>query len=176
MTQAIVNLLSIFTVVGNVLIVALLLVWIASKAKGAIGEKAERFIKEFGKWGIQIAFLVALSAMLGSLYFSEIVGFEPCKLCWIGRIFMYPQVFILGIMLWKRDYAARIYPLALSIIGLIVAVYQYYVQMFNPDLGECGIGISCAVRFVITYGYVTIPFMTLTAFALIIAALIASKK
>ena len=33
---------------------------------------------------------VALIAMCGSLYYSEVVHFVPCSLCWYQRIAMYP--------------------------------------------------------------------------------------
>lgn len=36
------------------------------------------------------AWVVACVATLGSLYLSEILGYEPCKLCWFQRILMYP--------------------------------------------------------------------------------------
>ena len=37
-----------------------------------------------------IAFLVAATATAGSLYFSEVADFVPCRLCWFQRIAMYP--------------------------------------------------------------------------------------
>ena len=39
-----------------------------------------------------LAFLVAATATLGSLYFSEVAHFVPCRLCWFQRIAMYPAV------------------------------------------------------------------------------------
>ena len=49
---------------------------------------------------ICLSFFLALAATLGSLFYSEIAGFEPCKLCWLQRIFMYPQAVLLGIA-WR---------------------------------------------------------------------------
>ena len=41
--------------------------------------------------GLIFISIVSLVATLGSLYFSEIRGFEPCTLCWYQRILMYPD-------------------------------------------------------------------------------------
>ena len=33
--------------------------------------------------------------MAGSLYFSEVANYVPCRLCWFQRIAMYPLAVIL---------------------------------------------------------------------------------
>lgn len=123
--------------------------------------------------GLCLMFTVALVATLGSLYFSEFAGWNPCKYCWIQRILMYPQVILLGIALWKRDRTVTRYILALSIIGLAFAAYHYYIQMYdiiasplNPAT-PCDLsGESCVKTPFVKFGYITIPFMALSAFAL----------
>src|SRR5690606_33844852 len=45
----------------------------------------------------------SLVATLGSLYFSEVRGFEPCTLCWYQRILMYPIVLISGVALFQKN-------------------------------------------------------------------------
>ena len=124
------------------------------------------------------AFLVALSGMLSSLYYSDVVGFAPCILCWWQRVFMYPQVFILGLALWgkARDVTDEI--LLLSGVGTTIGAYQYYGQMFNASALPCPAtpgSVSCAVIQFIEFGYITIPMMSLTGFILIIV-LMAVKK
>lgn len=117
-----------------------------------------------------IAFIVALGAMAGSLTYSEIIGYEPCKLCWFQRIFMYPQVILLGVALFKKDYKIISYSIALSIIGAIIAGYHYLLQLgVAPSLPCSAIGysVSCSQRFVMQYGYITIPMMAFSAFILI---------
>ena len=47
-----------------------------------------------GPAALWLAFLVALTATVGSLYFSEVARFTPCVLCWYQRIAMYPLVFV----------------------------------------------------------------------------------
>ena len=50
-----------------------------------------------------IAFLVAATCMAGSLYFSEVADFVPCRLCWFQRIAMYPLAVILLVAAIRRD-------------------------------------------------------------------------
>ena len=48
-----------------------------------------------GESGLQIAAVVAVTAMAGSLYLSEGAHFTPCLLCWYQRAAMYPLAVIL---------------------------------------------------------------------------------
>ena len=36
---------------------------------------------------IFVCWLIAMAALFGSLFFSEIMGLKPCVLCWWQRIF-----------------------------------------------------------------------------------------
>jgi len=132
------------------------------------------------KWGLFLAFLIALAAVSGSLFYSEIAGFAPCDLCWFQRIFMYPQVIILGIAIWKKDLGAIKYSLPLAIGGLIVALYHNYITYSGSAISVCSrstfIGVSCLQRYVFEFGYITIPLMSLSAFALIALILFLIKK
>ena len=121
---------------------------------------------------------MATISVLVSLTYADIIGFEPCKLCWVQRIFLYPQAIILGLALWKKTKDAGIYCLYLSVIGGLIALYHFYGQSFNPSaLPACDAvgGVSCAVRFFVEFGYITIPMMSLTAFSLIIVSLLLSR-
>lgn len=71
-----------------------------------------------------LAWATSFIAMLGSLYFSEIMEYVPCELCWYQRILMYPLVIILGISIIKREYTIARYSLALSMIGAIISIYH----------------------------------------------------
>lgn len=48
--------------------------------------------------------LVSLVATLGSLYFSEVRGYEPCELCWYQRILMYPILLITTVAYIQKMY------------------------------------------------------------------------
>ena len=123
------------------------------------------------------SFFIALFATGGSLFFSEIAHFNPCKLCWYQRIFMYPQVIILGIAAFKNDLLVKKYVLPLSIIGFVIGIYHYLLQMSPIPLPCSDEVANCALKQVAFYGYITIPLMSATAFALIILFfLISSKK
>ncbi|UTR15436.1 disulfide oxidoreductase [Salipaludibacillus sp. LMS25] len=115
------------------------------------------------------AWVMALIATLGSLYFSEIQRYVPCELCWIQRIFMYPLVITLGIATVKKDAKQAYYTLPLTVIGMGVALYHYAVQKlpFLAEAGEsCGY-IPCHYEYINLLGFITLPFLSLTAFVII---------
>jgi disulfide bond formation protein DsbB len=123
---------------------------------GFIGDNAAYF-----------ALSVALVSTLGSLFFSEIAHYEPCKLCWFQRIFMYPQAFIIGIALWKKKEYAH-FTFWLSIFGGLIALYQNAVIFLNKPISVCSTtGPSCFVDFFRELGYINIPMMALTGFVLL---------
>lgn len=135
-------------------------------------EKSKRMLGLVADYGVALAFCIAAAATGLSLFYSEILGFEPCMLCWVRRIFLFPQVIILGLALWKRDLLVSDYSLGLSIPGAVIAFYHYYGQMFNTSALPCKTAESispCAQRFVLEFGYVTIPMMAFTTFMLLIA-------
>jgi len=162
--------LSSLAVLGQALIVLILVSLIA---------RYEKLVYFFGRNAVLFSFIVVLIATLGSLFYSEIAGYEPCKLCWFQRIFMYPQVALLGIALWKKNEMSAIYNgLTLSIIGLIIAGYHYLLQnSLAPALPCSAVGYSaaCSQRFVMQFGYITITLMAFTAFAVVILFLTARK-
>lgn len=132
----------------------------------------EKLIRLFAKNAVLFSLVVALTATLGSLFYSEVAGYEPCKLCWFQRIFMYPQVILLGIALWKKNGILATYnSIALSVIGVIIAGYHYLLQIgIAPELPCAAVGysVACSQRFVMNFGYITISMMAFTAFSLII--------
>ncbi len=133
-------------------------------------------LKFFSENALVLAFFVALAAMSGSLFFSEVAKFVPCKLCWYQRICMYPQVLLLGIAALKNDFNIKKYVLGLSIVGLIIGVYHYLLQMSPIPLPCSDEIVSCAQKQVGYFGYITIPLMAVTAFSLIIVLMFTVKK
>ncbi|MHA7964790.1 disulfide oxidoreductase [Paenibacillus sp. CAU 1782] len=134
-----------------------------------------RFIKQYN---LYFAWLVAVTATLGSLYFSEIRGFIPCELCWFQRILMYPLAIILGIAAFYEDDKIKRYVLPLSILGICVSTYHYMKQKL-PWLNEiqpCTQGVPCSTEHFNWLGFITIPFMALTAFVLITLLLAFKRK
>ncbi|MBI2442360.1 MAG: disulfide bond formation protein B [Candidatus Levybacteria bacterium] len=126
------------------------------------------------KYVLYIALVQALVATLGSLYFSEIAGIVPCVLCWYQRICMYPLVVILAVGILKKDKLVAHYVLPLSIIGFLIATYHFLLQMgvVPESVAPCVAGVSCASRFVQWFGFVTIPFLSMVAFAVITGCMV----
>lgn len=117
--------------------------------------------------------LVALVAMGGSLWFSEVRQFVPCTLCWYQRILMYPLVLLLGVAAWRVDTGVVRYALPLSVLGALVAGYHVLDQKV-PGFGfpgACRSGVPCSAAYIDWLGFITIPVLSLTAFVLITAAL-----
>lgn len=111
----------------------------------------------------------AIIATLGSLYFSEVMNLPPCVLCWYQRIAMYPLVIILamGIIRKSRDIIICVIPL--SVIGLAISIYHnlLYWNIIPESVAPCKAGISCTTKFFEWFGFITIPFLALTAFMVI---------
>jgi disulfide bond formation protein DsbB len=118
---------------------------------------------------VYLAILVAWVAMLGSLYFSEVAGFVPCKLCWYQRILMYPLALILPIAALRRDDGVPAYVLPFSVTGIFVSTYHYLLQKTNIFSGSsvCTGGVPCNIAYINWLGFITIPFLALTAFVII---------
>ncbi len=165
--------LGILVVIAQVDIVVLIIMHVFRKQLG--NTKIYRWTKTHG---LAFGCMVALIAMIGSLGYSDGMGFNPCRLCWYQRILMYPLVVILGIAAWKKDFSIKKYVLPLATIGLVIALYHYLMQIgVAPSLPCSAIGISksCSERFVTIFGYITIPLMAATAFAYIIALVTQAK-
>ncbi len=113
--------------------------------------------------------------MAGSLYFSEVAGFIPCKLCWYQRILMYPlTVILLMIIIRFLDEDAPYFVLPFSLLGISVSTYHYLLQktdLFTSNT-VCTAGAPCTTTWINWFGFVTIPFLALTAFLIITIAMI----
>ncbi len=165
--------LSILTIAGDIIIVLFILDWLfglySKKKELTLFPMIWKKIKE--KTG-EYALLVASIATLGSLYYSEVAGYNPCKLCWYQRIFMYPQVLMFLIHTKIRDKTIYLYSLVLSAFGGLIAAYHYYIQVFPEHTPEgcsvVGYASSCSDNFLLHFGYISIPMMALTAFLLLV--------
>jgi len=125
-----------------------------------------KFIKENL---MQFVLVIATVSTIGSLYFSEIIKFPPCSLCWYQRLFMYPIALIVSIGLWKKDKNLAYYILPFTIIGLIISIYHnlLYYGFISEAFQPCTVGVSCTEKQLDLFGFVSIPLMSLLAFALI---------
>ena len=130
------------------------------------------------RWGLWLAFLFTLGATMMTLYYSEILGFAPCGWCWVQRVFLWPQVLLFAIALYREERAAADFSIAFSVFGGIAALYQHYLQMGGQALVPCpasGAG-DCAQRILFEFGYITFPLMAATLFAFLIVLMLFIKK
>ena len=127
---------------------------------------------------IFLAFLVSLIATLGSLFFSEIMNFVPCSLCWYQRIFLYPLVFIFLVNLLYPDDKIYKYSFPLVIIGLVFSIYHnlLILKIIPENLSPCVQGIPCSVDYLNWFGFITIPLLSFFAYTIILILLIMSKR
>ncbi len=124
-----------------------------------------------GKLVFFFPFFVSFLATVGSLFYSEYAGYNPCKLCWFQRIFMYPQPLLFLIASFLNDKKVFNYSLVLSTFGLVIAFYHYLLQFGLVKSNDCaavGYSVSCVKQFVAEFGFVTIPLMAASAFLLLI--------
>lgn len=122
--------------------------------------------------------VVSFVATLGSLYFSEIREFEPCELCWFQRIFMYPIVLISLIAYIQKNAKIAITTLVFSCIGGAISLYHYGIQkleFLTETAPSCG-RVPCTGQYINWLGFITIPFLALTAFVLILGTSIYMLK
>lgn len=132
-------------------------------------------------YGMVMAATTALLGIIGSLIFSDIYHIEPCKLCWLQRIALYPQALIMFIAAKAKDIKAWSYALWLSIIGLLIGLYQVNEQLNLSDLvpeAKCvsGIDAACAQIHMLEFGYITFPVGSASLFLFIILIYLIQKK
>ncbi len=133
-------------------------------------------IKQIGGMALPLAFVLSLCSAAMTLYYSDILGFEPCPLCWWQRIFLYPQVILFGLALWK-GIPYRLLSIVLSACGFVFAVYHHALQMLPAGALPCpAADHSCAAITFVEYGYITYPLMAATLFAFLIVLMIASNR
>ena len=127
---------------------------------------------------IFFCWIVAIISSLGSLFFSEIMEFPPCGLCWYQRIFMFPLVFIFIVGLFPLDRNCIKYALPISLTGWGFAVYHQlvYAGIIPERLQPCGQGVSCSETYLDLFGFVTIPMLSLLSYSTIIALLLIAKR
>lgn len=172
-----VNTMSLFfallTVVANVFVLIAVVLAVSARfsERAATGLRWLRDMIDGAS--LALAAVVALVATLGSLYLSEVADFPPCQLCWYQRIAMYPLPVILGIAAWRRDFGIRPYAMALAAIGGAISIYHYQLERF-PDQGSlsCSVDVPCTTVWIWRFHYISIPFMALSGFALIVTLLL----
>ena len=168
--------LSLGTIAMQVAGVVLLIVYFLRKRFPDL----EDIARMLGTWGLALAFLTTLAGSALTLFYSEILGIAPCSLCWLQRVFLYPQVVLFALAIWKKDSRAADYSIALSLLGFVVALYQHYLQMGGTSLVPCPAtadkAVDCSVRFLFEFNYITFPLMAATLFAFLIVLMLFVRR
>ena len=172
-TQALSTFFAVLTVIANVVVLVVVLGWILGKVWAPAGRVVPALRGAIGPAAIYFAWGVALVSTLGSLYYSEVANFPPCDLCWYQRIAMYPLPVILGIAAWRRDFGIRPYAIALASIGAAISIYHYQLERFPDQTSlSCSVDVPCTTVWIWRFHYISIPFMALSGFALIVTLLL----
>ncbi len=130
------------------------------------------------QFSLFFAWVVSLSATLGSLFFSEVMSFIPCTLCWYQRIFMYPLVFILLVGILNHDKSVFNYAFILTLVGTFFAIYHNFIHfgIIPEEASPCVMGVPCSTKYIEWLGFITIPLLSFIAFLLILISLIIFKR
>jgi disulfide bond formation protein DsbB len=177
MTVAQVSLfLAILAVLAQAGAAGLIVIHAASRWSPSLRRSHASTSEALSQHGLTLAFCVAAVAMAGSLYFSEVAHFVPCRLCWYQRTAMYPLVPILGLAAWRGDHHIRPYVGLVAALGGTISVYHVLLEHFpSLETGACEASNPCTIVWVRRLGYVTIPTMALSAFALIVTLMVLSR-
>lgn len=155
------------TLAGNLAALGLLIFFVIRRSL------FDRAMDWLGARAMGLGLLISGASTVGSLIYSEVVGFPACILCWIQRIFMYPQMFMFGLAVWRKERFIAPYMLSLALLGGLVALYQWvkdmllvYTHTDLPCVEVAGLP-SCDKIYVLELGYITIPMIALNAFILL---------
>lgn len=131
-----------------------------------------------------IVILTSIGGVAATLLYSEVLGFVPCSLCWLQRVALYPQVFLVLMAFKLKD--AKYFPLygiVLSVFGFFVAVYQYIYQALPQELHDSGVlpcladgSADCSKKVMEVFGFVTFPFLSAVLFLFLIMLYLHLKR
>lgn len=168
--QAVETFYGILALVGMVGLAAVVVLRLLAFGSAGARDRWAGLVEAMAPNAYAMAWFVALLATAGSLYFSEVAGFEPCRLCWYQRIAMYPLVILLGIAAARRERAGAFYAIGLAAIGALVSTYHVALEWFpSLDSGACSATTPCTLIWFRVFGFISLPTLALTAFLLILA-------
>lgn len=168
---------STLTLVG----LALVAIWIVDLLFAAVWVPTwkKKMYAWFEKYALPLGFFISLAAMIGSLYYSYYLHIPACELCWLARVFIYPQVFLFGMAWYKNDRRIFDYILMLSGVGIVIGLYHHLLQVGYDLYKPCStapFAADCAAPTFLEYGFVTYPLMGVMVFALTFLLAFSAKK
>jgi len=175
-TQTVSLFLALLAVVAEVATATAIVLAVGGRFSPALRRLGRRAAESVGPSALMLAAVVAAVCVAGSLYFSEVAHFPPCRLCWYQRIAMYPLVPLLGIAAFRHDFAVRLYGIVIAALGAPISIYHILLERnIVHESGACDPANPCNLIWVKRLGYLTIPTMALSGFALIITLLAVSR-
>jgi disulfide bond formation protein DsbB len=120
----------------------------------------------FRRFSLYFAWVGALFGTLMSLFFSEVLLYAPCNLCWYQRICLFPLSIQLGIAAYRSDRGIVRYAWPLIAFGALFAIYQTAEQIipgFSP-IDLCGAGPRCDEDPLKLFGFLSIAMLSLLGF------------
>ena len=163
--------MQVITAVLALLAAALAVSTVAARLLAGRVRMAARIVSAIGAQRNAITLAIGATATAGSLYFSEVAHYIPCRLCWFQRVAMYPIGVLALVGLLRRDRGARWYVVPFAAVGLPISVYHYLIE-WKPglDTGGCALfGPACTDIWFRTFGFATLAFMALCGFAAVLA-------
>ena len=130
-------------------------------------------------WGLVfLAWLVASVSTLGSLFFSFVLEFAACDLCWYQRICLFPLVVLLARALFPLDLHVVRYALPLTAAGWLLAAYHnlLFIGIIPASMQPCVKGVSCTEDYLELFGFLSIPLLSLLSFTALMCILVALKR
>lgn len=123
---------------------------------------------------IYFAWLVNIVALIGSMYFSNVMMLPPCTLCWYQRICIFPLSLLLAVGFLKKDDNIFFYTFPLVAIGWVISLYHnlLYYKIIPEAIKMCTSGISCTSKQIEIMGFITIPLMAFTSLTITLILLI----
>lgn len=159
-------LFAMLALLANAAVIVFTFVAIAARFSEGAEALRDSIWDRLGPVALPLAALIGLTAMTGSLYYSEVKHYAPCVLCWYQRIAMYPLPVILGLAAWKGDLRIRLYVIPLAAIGAAISVYHYQLEWF-PDqtsIACSATGVPCNAPYFREFGFISLAYMALSGF------------
>ena len=166
-TETLNHYLSLATLIGT----GVLVLWLLVILYMYYTKKSSKLISLVGQYALPLGFLATLGGTFLTLYYQYGLGYEPCELCWLQRVFLYPLVILFGMAWWKCDTKIFSYILGLSLVGEFFAIYHHMLQIGYDLYKPCSkalFAVSCAKPSFIEFGFVSFPFMAVVLFGFLI--------
>ena len=168
---------AVLALIADGLVLLVVMGFVLTRTSVASRASWTRFRDSITPFALPFAWIVAMLAMLGSLYLSQIAKLTPCEFCWFQRICMYPLTLLLGIAAFRGDLKiAKLYFLPMSVVGALLAIYHYQLEHVAGEPSVCSSSAPCDVAAFNIFGFISIPFLSMAAFLLITTLLLLARS